>query len=219
MGKTVIANINNGMNSAKATLINTTQNIISAILNLIKGRANEFRTVGVQLVNQLNVGFGSGKDSLSQTAQSITNAMLATLRNFNGSFRSIGENFASGIKSGFLSQEDSLKKAVNAMMERIVSSAKAKMDINSPSKVWAEIGDYMAQGLDVGFVGAMKGVTKDINNSLPTSIQGVDSLNQSNNLDSMVSAFKKALSEVKIEMDDEEMGKFVDKVVTRLVYS
>ena len=40
-----------------------------------------------------------------------------------------------------------------------------------------------------------------------------------NSFDSMVSAFKQALSEMKIEMDDEEMGKFVDKTVTRLVYN
>ena len=36
--------------------------------------------------------------------------------------------------------------------------------------------------------------------------------------DSMVEAFKNALSQVKIEMDDEEMGHFVDKTVTKLIY-
>lgn len=36
---------------------------------------------------------------------------------------------------------------------------------------------------------------------------------------SMVSAFKQALSEMKIEMDDQEMGSFIDKTVNRLVYN
>ena len=40
-----------------------------------------------------------------------------------------------------------------------------------------------------------------------------------NSFDNMVSAFKQALSEMKIEMDGDEMGKFVDKTVTRLVYA
>ena len=35
----------------------------------------------------------------------------------------------------------------------------------------------------------------------------------------MVSAFKDALSDMKIELDDDEVGRFVDKTVTRLVYS
>lgn len=102
-------------------------------------------------------------------------------------------------------------------MERIVESAKDRMDISSPSKVWAQIGSFMAQGLDVGFVSTMKAVTNDINNSMPTAIKG-SSNNQNTMIDSMISAFKEALYEVKIEMDDEEMGKFVDKTVTRLVY-
>lgn len=136
------------------------------------------------------------------------------------SAKDIGVNTAKGLKSGFLSQEDNITHSVNAMMERIVKSAKRRMKIHSPSKVWAEIGDYMAQGLGVGFTDEMKDVTRDINNSLPTSIDSKSSSISatSNSFDSMVSAFKVALSQMKIEMDDEEMGKFVDKTVTRLVY-
>lgn len=136
------------------------------------------------------------------------------------SAKDIGVNTAKGLKSGFLSQEDNITYAVNSMMERIVKSAKRRMKIHSPSKVWAEIGDYMAQGLGVGFTDEMKDVTRDINNSLPTSIDSKSSSISatSNSFDSMVSAFKVALSQMKIEMDDEEMGKFVDKTVTRLVY-
>ena len=134
--------------------------------------------------------------------------------------KDIGINTARGLKSGFLSQEDNITYAVNSMMERIVASAKRRMKIHSPSKVWAEIGDYMAQGLGVGFTDEMKDVTKDITNSLPTSVDSSASSisTSSNSFDSMVSAFKVALSQMKIEMDDEEMGKFVDKTVTRLVY-
>jgi hypothetical protein len=79
----------------------------------------------------------------------------------------------------------------------------------------------MAQGLDVGFVNEMKTVTNDINNSLPMGItgNGGTKTSQTGNFDSMVSAFKEALYQVKIEMDDEEMGRFVDKTVTRLVYT
>ena len=35
----------------------------------------------------------------------------------------------------------------------------------------------------------------------------------------MVSAFKTALSEMKIELDDEVAGKFVEQTVTRAVYT
>lgn len=106
------------------------------------------------------------------------------------------------------------------MMRRIVASAKREMDINSPSRVWAEIGSFMAQGLDVGFTDQMRTVTADINGSLPTSINGATpTATAKNDFDSMVSAFKEALTQVKVEMDDEEMGHFVGKTVTRLIYT
>ena len=66
--------------------------------------------------------------------------------------------------------------------------------------------------------------------SLPTNFDVDTSINASginNNVGSvnssaylsMVEAFKEALYQVKIEMDDEEMGRFVDKTVTKLVYT
>ena len=43
--------------------------------------------------------------------------------------------------------------------------------------------------------------------------------NSSNAFDFYVSAFKEALYGVKVEMDNEEMGRFIDKTVTNLIYT
>ena len=40
-----------------------------------------------------------------------------------------------------------------------------------------------------------------------------------NGFDNMVSAFKEALSEVNIVLNDEVAGEFVDKTVTKLIYT
>ena len=55
-----------------------------------------------------------------------------------------------------------------------------------------------------------------INGSVNGNINGVTTTGYSNDL---VGAFKQALSEMKIEMDGDEMGKFVDRTVTNLVYA
>lgn len=39
------------------------------------------------------------------------------------------------------------------------------------------------------------------------------------NYNTMVDAFKDALSQMKVELDDDEVGRFIDKTVTRLVYN
>jgi hypothetical protein len=43
------------------------------------------------------------------------------------------------------------------------------MDIASPSKVFAGIGEFMAQGLGVGFTREMRGVERDIRDAMPTA--------------------------------------------------
>ena len=108
-------------------------------------------------------------------------------------------------------------------MRRITSSVRSEMQIASPSKVFAKIGNYMAQGLDVGFTAEMKSVTNDIKNAMPTSIDGIgiqeNKSSPAYSANNMVDAFKKALSEMKVELDDDAVGGFVDKTVTKLIYT
>ena len=50
-----------------------------------------------------------------------------------------------------------------------MASARASMDINSPSERWADlVGAPMAQGLGKGFTEQMREVTRQINDSIPT---------------------------------------------------
>jgi len=70
----------------------------------------------------------------------------------------------------------------------------------------------------------MKEVTADMQDALPTSFDtdlnvGSNSLGASFNFDSMVVAFKEALSDMKIELDDEQVGRFVETTVTNAIYN
>ena len=167
-------------------------------------------------MKSLAEGFKSGESEFKNSVQEMIADVSRSID--TSKFNSVGVNLAKGLEQGFLSQESTISAHVNAMINRIKSKAEANQEIESPSKVWAEVGSYMAQGLDVGFVNQMKTVTRDITNSLPTGISGVHT-SQNTGSGGMVSAFKEALSEVKIELDDEAMGKFVDKTVTNLVFS
>ena len=55
--------------------------------------------------------------------------------------------------------------------------------------------------------------------NIDTNINGtVTGGNYAGNTANLVEAFKQALSEMKIELDDEEMGKFVDRTVSKAIY-
>jgi hypothetical protein len=71
----------------------------------------------------------------------------------------------------------------------------------------------------------MKDVTAQMQDALPTSFDTTATLNTAsgsrtaNSFDDVVLAFKEALYGVKVDMDGDEMGHFVDKTVSMLMYA
>jgi len=61
------------------------------------------------------------------------------------------------------------RSQVSAFFKRIVNSVKSDLGIQSPSKVFAGIGENMAQGLGVGFGDAMNKVAADMQSAVPAS--------------------------------------------------
>ena len=89
------------------------------------------------------------------------------------------------------------------------------------------MGNNLALGIGEGFSNTMAGVSADMQNAIPTefetnistnikSVSGATPLSQ---FDMMVLAFKQALTEVKVIMDDREMGTFVTDTVERVVFA
>jgi len=76
----------------------------------------------------------------------------------------------------------------------------------------------LAKGIGVGFMGEMKDVRAQMTDAMPTSFDVDASVNGSNYY-GMVNAFIEALHMVKIELDDEVAGKFVEDTVARQVYA
>lgn len=63
-----------------------------------------------------------------------------------------------------------LESRVRSMMREIVAAVEDEMDIASPSKVFAGIGEYMAQGLGEGFGREMRNVEKTIRKATDSAV-------------------------------------------------
>ena len=143
-------------------------------------------------------------------------------------FITLGEDIVKGIAEGIGNLWDWLKNQVlGSGVSDLVKSAKAQLGIASPSKVFAkEIGENSALGIGVGFTRAMKDVSRDMENAIPTSfdidtktnIRG-SALGGVLGYTELVSAFKEALTGVDVELDDIKVGKFVKKTVTDAIYT
>ncbi len=83
----------------------------------------------------------------------------------------IGKQSAIGLADGFWEQKSYIISTFTSVLESALSEAKASMEIHSPSRRWAEVGHYMAEGLGVGFTKQMKDVRKRISDSIPAGTE------------------------------------------------
>jgi hypothetical protein len=137
----------------------------------------------------------------------------------------VGLQLVQGLWNGISDATEWLIGKIGEFTDDVLDAICDFFGIASPSKLMRDtVGKNLALGIGVGFENEMETVAKQMQDSIPTSFDVDTSINangQSNvmTFDGLVDAFKEALFDVKIEMDDEEMGRFVDKTVTDLVYS
>lgn len=98
--------------------------------------------------------------------QALETDTLNKISSFESDFIDVGKMLTDGVSSGIENGKSGLISTITSVLQAAVKAAKEEMDINSPSGVFEEIGDYMGQGLDVGWISRMKTVSKNIKNSL-----------------------------------------------------
>lgn len=100
----------------------------------------------------------------------FTKTLPGFFSNIGQSFVDIGNKIVQGVWNGITGLGDWLRNQVYGFFSGIVNGVKKVLGIKSPSRVFAGIGEYMAQGLGIGFTDEMKSVNKDIQGSVPTSL-------------------------------------------------
>jgi len=165
-------------------------------------------------------------ESAKKGAEDMVKNFIDTISELPTKIFDIGKNIVEGLWNGITSMGNWLKDKIKEFATGILDGMKEALGIQSPSKLFRdEVGKYIAQGIGVGFMQEMENVSKDMQSAIPTSFDFGDSSSVSSTsrtefvMTEMVDAFKEALSQVKIEMDDEQMGQFVDKTVSNLVYA
>ena len=95
-------------------------------------------------------------------SQEYVNKLPVELDGIKTEMYNLGIYSAQGLADGFVSQYQYVKNQFIGMLQEAYAAAKESMEVNSPSKLYAELGKYMAQGVGVGFAGAMPKVSDGI---------------------------------------------------------
>lgn len=152
-------------------LIKAIPELIAAIPNLILGIVQgiidnlpEIIMAGPKIIAALATGLIEAIPDIVMVIPQLIRSIVDTFLSFD--WGSIGKNIVEGIKNGFVNMWNSFKQTVENVFTGLVDGVKSFLGIASPSKVFAGIGGYMAEGLGQGFDKEFSNVKRGIQSQL-----------------------------------------------------
>lgn len=165
----VVNNIKTLMFSAWENIKSAVSNAVNFVKNFIVNGFNAVKTSITNVWNNVKSFTSTAWETIKTTVSNAINAVKTTISNIVSSMFSIGADLIRGLWNGISSVVDWIKSKISGFCSGIVSSIKSFFGIHSPSKVFAEIGEYLDLGLAEGItdntksaINAVKVLSNDI---------------------------------------------------------
>ena len=242
MAETLIDNIDTIIEAGIELIIALAEGLIEALPKLIEKIPTIIEKLVTKLTNpemigkiiqaaarlivELGIGLIKAIPQLLSKIPQIISTIVKGLMNGVRSLKDVGKNLLKGLWEGMSGLRTWLWNKVKGMLNGLTDKIKNFFGIHSPSTLFKdEIGENLALGLGEGFTDTMKNVTTDMQNAIPTKFDTSMEINSTKNIETnqnnnsyLVQALKEALKEMKIELNDREVGNFVDSKLTEAVY-
>lgn len=148
VGISLILNLAQGLADGLPTLIEQLPGIISDIAGIINDNAPKLLAAGVQLMAALLKGLVQSIPTLVANIPQICKAIFDVFTAFR--WLDIGKHIVDGLWNGIKSGWTAMLNKVKGLVDLLPKAVKAILGIHSPSKVFAEIGLNVCQGLANG---------------------------------------------------------------------
>lgn len=145
-------------------LVAAVPTLIIAFINGIVNNLDKIILAAPQIIVSLITGIIGAIPELVAAVPRIIAAIADTIRKYD--WGGIGKNIVQGLKNGIAGMWGNIKNWFNDKVNSLVSGVKRILGIHSPSKVFAGIGGFMAEGLGEGFDDQFGAVKKGIENSM-----------------------------------------------------
>ena len=129
---------------------------------------------GVVIAKSLASGVDDNKGDTERATREVADAIEQTSRDelSSSNFEEIGEQVDRGLANGILYNDDLVYDAIRRVCDRAVEEAYRSLDINSPSKVFEEIGEYTGEGFVKGWDSKADEMVGSVNAVLGNAVPG-----------------------------------------------
>ena len=168
-----IEGVANGISSNSGRLEAAIRSVIQAMaqagLAVIRGAISGFTSGGKTLLQGFCNGVKSMMGSAGSAVKGCVNSAKRAASGLGSALVGAGRSMIQGLISGISSMASAVASKARSIVQGAVRAAKAALKINSPSKVFIEIGKFVDQGFVVG----MDKYSKKVNNSATNLAEGV----------------------------------------------
>lgn len=225
----IIYKLSEGIVMSVGSITVSAGRIMSELLSGLKTWLKRIGSVGADVIDYFVTGISSVMHDLKKKAEEIGSNIWEKIKSLPDDMIEFGKDIIRGIGKGISSMWDWLKNQVFGKgIKSFVEDAKKQLGIASPSRVFRDqVGKNIALGIGVGFSDEMEEVSREMQEAIPTSLDLPDikagdvriGSSGSSSYRDLVNAFKEALSDVEVTMDNVNMGRFVRKTVTQAIYT
>lgn len=167
----------------------------------------------------------AGRPKVERATDYVAGGVTDPLKGLKGKAEDYGYDVDQGLANGINNNKWRVNAAVNNVSNAIDQLFRRDLLINSPSKLTEYFGRMLDEGLAIGMQnGDAIEAAKELSQETAAQFQaqetrGIVASTTPANPAGMVEAFQVALSRMKVEMDDREMGRFVESTVVKAVYA
>lgn len=151
IGGAVVTNLVNAVTSLPSrviTLFNQLKNQISSWGSAVKSLVT---STGSAMVSSLVSAVTSMPSKVMALFNQLKTQLTSWGSSIKSSMKSIGSNLVTGLWNGINDKVSWITDKIKGFGESVLNAIKKTLGINSPSKITAGYGEYLAQGLEVGF--------------------------------------------------------------------
>ena len=152
--------------TAAGNLLPAVGRVISSIFSTIKENGPDMIVSGAELLGNLAVGAINAIPDIVMSIPEIVSSIVDAFAESGPKFEEIGAAIVEGIWTGIKNLSGWLGEKVTGFLDSLFRTAEENEEINSPSKKWARIGAYDAQGFVNGWEREYSSIKNNITSGL-----------------------------------------------------
>ena len=150
IGGFLIDGLINGIGGMVSGAVSSVAKLGGKLVTTIGKKASSFLNKGKELAGKLKTGIEDKVSDIKKATKGLVEKAKDAIEDKKESFKECGKNLMDGLKNGIENAKEKVTSTVNDVADNVVSGFKSLLGINSPSRVFADFGRYIDEGLVQG---------------------------------------------------------------------